>query len=195
MKKIKFGEYFIQLLLVIVGVFLGMLASDWNSNKKQEENKKEVLSNIKSEITANKLIIESALKNKNQFYKSFDSIQPLLTAAELNEPLFQKKFEERFPNWNGVGGEDLPNAMFEMAKFSNLLSSMDIDVTSQLSKIYNLQNSYNDFRKMLLSNFFDFNSQTTYKDAMRFMWSVRQELGSHEVQLKKEYEKALQLLD
>ena len=84
--------------------------------------------------------------------------------------------------------------MFEMAKYSNLLSSMDIKVASQLTKTYTIQKGLTDIRSTFLKRFFDFNSQTTYHDALRLMWSIRQELGSFEIQLAEEYSKTLKLL-
>lgn len=193
-KKSKVGEYFIQLMLVVVGVFLGLLASDWSNSKQLKNNQDEVLQNIKLEIESNIAIVERAQKNRQRFNKSLDSIYPLLTKDVLNELLFDKNFGERFPNWRGVGNGQLSNAMFEMAKYSNLLSGMDIQVASQLSKTYAVQEGHDKARETFLNKFFDFNSKTTYNDAMRIMFAVRQELSSFENVLIKEYKKTLELL-
>ncbi|WP_223032517.1 hypothetical protein [Hanstruepera marina] len=192
--KIKFSEYFIQLVLVVVGVFLGILASEWNASNNLKSNQREVLNNIKLEVQANLETVKRAQKNRIKFNKSLDSLYPLLTDEIVNEPLFDKNFNERFPNWRGVGDGQLSSAMFEMAKYSNLLSSMDIEIASQLSKTYTVQNGLNKTRDSFLEKFFDFNSQTTYSDALRIMSAIRQELGSFENTLLKEYSKTLELL-
>jgi len=193
-KKLKVSEYLIQLILVVLGVFLGILASEWNAAKNLENNQKEVLKNIKIEIESNLKIVTSAQQNRTKFNKSLDSLYPLLTDDLLKENLFDRNFSERFPNWRGIGDGQVSNAMFEMAKFSNMLSSMDIDIVSQLSKTYAVQEALNNTRDTFLKKFFDFDSDAKYTDALRLMWSIRQELGSYENKLVNEYSKALEML-
>lgn len=193
-KKSKVSEYFIQLVLVVLGVFLGILASEWKAAKNLENNQKEVLKNIKLEIESNLQIVTSAQQNRIKFNKSLDSLSPLLSEDILKENLFDRNFNERFPNWRGIGDGEVSNAMFEMAKFSNMLSSMDIDVVSQLSKTYAVQDALNKTRDTFLKKFFDFDSEAKYADALRLMWSIRQELGSYESKLIDEYSKTLKLL-
>ncbi|MCK0108077.1 hypothetical protein MWU58_02100 [Flavobacteriaceae bacterium S0825] len=193
-KKLKISEYFIQLILVVLGVFLGILASEWNAAKNLENNQKEVLKNIKTEIESNLEIVKSAQQNRTKFNKSLDSLYPLLTEDILKENLFDRNFYERFPNWRGIGDGQVSNAMFEMAKFSNMLSSMDIDIVSQLSKTYAVQDALNKTRDTFLKKFFDFDSDAKYADALRLMWSIRQELGSYENKLVNEYSKTLEML-
>lgn len=192
--KSKVSEYLIQLFLVVLGVFLGILASEWKSAKDLENNRKEVLKNIKIEIESNLKIVKSAHQNRVKFNKSLDSLYPLLTKEILKENLFDRTFNERFPNWKGIGDGQVSKAMFEMAKFSNMLSSMDIDIASQLSKTYAVQEALNKTRDTFLKKFFDFDSNAKYSDALRLMWSIRQELGSFEIRLIDEYNKALDLL-
>ncbi len=193
-KGIKFYEYGIQLILVIVGVFLGMLASEWNASNKLKSAQKEILHNIKLEIESNMTIVKSAQKNKIKFFRSLDSLYPTLTKEVKDELLFDNDFNQRFPNWKGIGDAQLSNAMFEVAKFSNMLSSMDIDIASQLSKTYTIQESFKDTRVTFINKLFDFNSKTTYGDGLRFMSAVRKELGSFEEGLLRQYTKTLELL-
>jgi hypothetical protein len=193
-KKSKISEYFIQLILVVLGVFLGILASEWKAAKNLETNQKEVLKNIKLEIESNLEIVKNAQQNRVKFNKSLDSLHPLLSEEILKENLFDRNFNERFPNWRGIGDGQVSNAMFEMAKFSNMLSSMDIDIVSQLSKTYAVQEALNKTRDTFLKKFFDFDSDAKYADALRLMWSIRQELGSYERKLVDEYSKTLELL-
>ena len=193
-KKSKISEYFMQLMLVVVGVFLGILASEWKASKDLQNDQKEILENIKLEIESNLQIVIDAKKNREDFNRSLDSLYPLLTKDVLKEPLLDKNFNERFPNWKGVGWGQLSNAMFEVAKYSNLLPGMDIKVASQLTKTYALQEGRNKTRDTFLKKFFDFNSQTTYQDALRVMLAIRQELGNFETTLIEEYKKTLELL-
>lgn len=192
--KTKISEYFIQLILVVVGVFLGILASEWKASNNLKINQKEVLKNIKLEIQDNLEIVKRAQDNRTKFTKSLDSLYPLLSDDIVKEPLFDRNFNDRFPNWKGIGVGQLSSAMFDMAKYSNLLSSMDIQIASQLSKTYAVQDGLSKTRDTFIKKFFDFDSQTTYRDALRIMSAIRQELGSFEIVLMEEYSKTLDLL-
>ncbi|NER12845.1 hypothetical protein GWK08_05295 [Leptobacterium flavescens] len=195
MRRSKVLEYFLQLVLVVIGVFLGILASEWNSGKKLEKDRKEVLENIKLEMQTNLLTLKAAREQRAAFRKSLDSLSPLLTEEQRKEFLFDKDFDERFPNWRGVGGGNLKDAMFETAKFSNLLAAMDVETTAQLSHVYGLQEGYNDLRATLIQKVFDLDSHTIYNDAVRLMWRIREELGGVEHILIQEYEKTLKQLE
>ena len=192
--KSKISEYFIQLILVVAGVFFGILASDWNASKNLEKKQEEILINIKEEIGTNLKMIRQADSNRRQFYKSLDSLDNVLTKAEEDELFFDKDFQERLPNWRGIGGGQLSNAMFEMAKYSNILSTLELDKVKQLAKTYNFQNTYNKTRATFLENFYKINSTSTYRDVLRQMWAIRQELGGYEFVLQKEYTKTLEML-
>ena len=193
--KSKVIEYLMQLILVIVGVFLGILASEWNASKALKNDQKEILKNIKLEIESNTKIIKAAQDNRKKFNRSLDSLSPLLTDELKKEPLFQRDFEARFPNWRGVGDGQFSSAMFEVAKYSNLLSTMDIEIASQLARTYTTQENLKKTRDTFLNKFFDMDSQTTYRDALRIMWFIRQELGGLENSLLSEYSKTLELLE
>lgn len=52
MKK-KIFDNIIQLIIVIVGVFIGMVATEWRSYYKEQKFKKEMLLSIKAEIETN----------------------------------------------------------------------------------------------------------------------------------------------
>ena len=192
--KSKISEYFMQLILVVAGVFFGILASDWNASKNLEKKQEEILINIKEEIGTNLKMIRQADSNRRQFYKSLDSLDNVLTKAEEDELFFDKDFQERLPNWRGIGGGQLSNAMFEMAKYSNILSTLELDKVKQLAKTYNFQNTYNKTRATFLENFYKINSTSTYRDVLRQMWAIRQELGGYEFVLQKEYTKTLEML-
>lgn len=193
-KRTKISEYFIQLILVIVGVFFGLLASEWNASKNLEKSQKEILLNIKEEISENLNTIQRADSNRRRFNKSLDSLDKILTKSDKDELFFDKNFQERLPNWRGIGGGELSNAMYEMTKYSNVLATLDIDIAKQLTKTYNYQNSHNTARVTFLKSFYNVNSHSTYGDVLRLMWAIRQELGGYENILVTEYSNTLKML-
>ncbi len=193
--KSKILEYFIQLLIVIIGVFLGMLVTDWNSDQKMARDRAALLKSIKSEIEANKASIEGNWANRRPFFKSLDSLYNHLNKEIRRERFLDRGWGERLPNWQGFGSGKLSNSMFETAKYSNVLPGMDLKLLQQLSKTYNLQQNTVELRKTMMEKFFNIGTNTEYGDVLLLMDRIRQELGGSEYLLKQEYDVCIKMID
>ena len=194
-KKLKLRDSFFQLFIVVLGVFLGMWANDWNNNRNLKKHRKEVLKSIHKEIENNLKVIEQADEHKIPFFQSLDSLYEQLDDSTTLEKFYDRPFHERLPNWRGVGGGALSSAMFETAKYSNVLSGMDIKLLEQLSKIYSIQEIGNTIRNTFIDGFYSIDSETKYIDVLRLMDRIRQELGGYEYILMNEYKKGLELIE
>lgn len=195
LKKLKLSEGFVQLLIVIAGVFIGMLLTEWNANRKLSNKIDTVLDQIKIEIKDNKALLESSIEYKRPFFIKYDSLIKELNEELRNEPLYARPFHERLPGWRGIGGGRLDNAMFETAKFSDVLPEVDIELVKSVSKVYNHQDVYNKLRESFINQYIQLNSASTYNDALFLMGGIRQELGGYEVILLKEYDLILNKLE
>lgn len=191
----KTADYFIQLLIVMIGVFLGMLVTEWRSEQKVAQDRITILKSIRAEIESNKNLIDSSFEKLNPLAKTLDSLNKVLTDEILSERFYDKPFRVRLPNWQGVGGERFSASMFETAKYSNVLPGMDVELLEQLSSTYSMQSLANDLRSDLLEKFLAVDSETPYSDVLRLMNRINQELGGVQYLLDIEYEKCLQLID
>ena len=191
----KAADYFVQLLIVMIGVFLGMLVTEWRADSKTEKDRKTILKSIRVEISSNKQLIEASFDKLGSFTKSLDSLNRVLTKERLAENFYDRPFQERLPNWKGVGGEVYSSSMFETAKYSNVLPGMNVDLLEQLSSTYSMQHLTNELKSELLNKFLAINSTTPYSDVLRLMNRIKQELGGVQYLLDQEYDKCLQLID
>lgn len=195
MNKSKISEYFIQFLIVVIGVFLGMLVTDWNADRKMSKNRTVLLNSLKTEIEDNKKSLEGNWSNRRAFFKSLDSLGNDITRDQKRERFFDKPWSERLPNWKGFGSGKLNNSMFESAKYGNILAGMNIDLLQQLSKTYNIQHNTVSLRNTMMGKFFDIDTNTEYGDVLLLMYRVRQELGGSEYILNQEYEHCIKMID
>lgn len=187
-------EYIIQLLIVMVGVFLGMLVSDWKATQNLNKSRNQILLSIKSEIESNREIIIKSDEKLSPFFTSLDSIRQYHTPALVAEFFYDRPFNERLPNWTGIGGQKLSGAMFETAKYSNVIPGMDVKLLEQLAKIYNLQEDANELRATFLDQFLAIDSETKYSDVLRLVSRIRQELGGINYILLNEYNQVLTMI-
>lgn len=196
MKKEKIFDYLFQLVIVVLGVFLGMLASDWSAQRDQTKYEKDIMLSIEDEINANLTYLEANAVDQKRFFKSLDSLTKALEnqPVVLNELFHDKPFLERIPNWPGLGKTKLYDAMFEAAKSSNILPHLEVDLLQQLSKNYNLQSNVDETRGILGQEFFRIDATSKYSEVVDFMWIVMQDYFGANYNLIKEYKKTLVLI-
>ena len=194
MKKTNLSEYIIQICIVIIGVFLGMLVTEWNSQRTIEDNKYRALLSIKAEIESNLANLKRLDEKRISFYRALDSLSKIVQPNDRKELFNRKSFQERLPNWTGLGVMSLNSSMFEAAKYGNVLSSIDLNILQQLSQVYQSQGSRDELMKVFLNKFTDINDKTTYDEVLNLVWRIREELWGSEYYLIQNYEKTLQLL-
>ncbi len=198
MKKERLIDYLLQLVMVILGVFLGMMASNWNSSRSLEKDKHNILLGIKSEIQTNLDYLETRKKlDISPFFKSLDSLSKALESQPdiLEEPFKNKTFLERIPNFPGLGQPGLDEAMFEAAIYSNMLSNFDIDLLKQLTRTYNFQYNLETTRRAIDQKMIGIDSEVIYKDVLDLMWDIMQNYFGSQYNLIKEYKKTIHLIN
>ncbi len=198
MKKEKVIEYFLQLVMVVVGVFLGMLASNWNANKALEQNKLDILISLKSEIKNNLDYLERRKRlDIKPFFNTLDSISKALdTQPDILKQAFKEQpFSERIPNFPGLGRPKLDHAMYDVAKFSNTMPNYNLQLLTQVTKTYNQQFSLDEIRKTFEREFFAIDAYTRYDDVLDLMWGIMQDYFGGQYSLIEEYKKTLDLIE
>ena len=86
----KIGSYIGQLIIVMIGVFAGMIITDWNAQRGKNKAMRNVLTGIKNELIANLEMIEKAEIQRNIFMKSFDSLMAVTSEETLNQKFYDE---------------------------------------------------------------------------------------------------------
>lgn len=129
MKKVKKILYDIVILVmpVMLGVYLGLLANNWNEAKKEKQQTQKILNNLIREIDHNYEVTQESLFYFKQlrdsiYYLSDKTIPP-----------------SRFSFWKGLNPPLLKRSSFESATLSGILANLDFEIIEELSTVYGLQ--------------------------------------------------------
>ncbi len=194
-KKSRVGEYLVELIIVLLGVWLGMLLSEWSSNERLKRDRKEALHGIKKELEINLRDARRLHETRKSFLRAFDSLRKDLTEEVMAENFFDRPMLERLPDWKGIGDYNPRHSMFDAAKSGNVLIGMDLELLEEISQVYNDQNDIYSIRNLYLEKFLNFDSETKYREAVVLIAQVRQDLWGTQMMMIGEYEETIEMIE
>ena len=177
MKK-RIGELIFEIIPVMIGVFLGLLVSDWADDRKMRSQTELLKANLVAEIQANKKTIEEIigyhemLRDSSRYYSKLESMD--------REPGF----------FAGVRTSLLTSNAFETGVQTGLINGLTFDEIQSLNHVYTLQGSYDDFSKLLLSGLINLEfegNDRAMKKFYRFVAISMTDVVIKEVQLLQQY--------
>lgn len=130
-KQLKWNKLFYEIVVmvlpVMLGVYLGLLANDWNEERKENQKLENVLKSMEGEILHNQEVVEESLSYFRQladsiYYMKDKSVTP-----------------SSFSFWQGLNPPLLKNASFQTAMLTGVLTNLDIETLEQLGTSYSLQ--------------------------------------------------------
>ena len=154
-------EAVLQLITVAVGVFLGVVASDWREERNQRAQQEEFLANLYQEISANRKKMEGTLAYHTMIIETSDR-----QLKELSQDILEKGFFEAgqwnlIPGWRGIENPILESAVYESGIIRNTFSDLDFTLISRVAQVYNFQKEYRNWYQMLI---YDQMTETLKKD-------------------------------
>ncbi|HAS45158.1 MAG TPA: hypothetical protein DCS93_32040 [Microscillaceae bacterium] len=193
--KSKALEYFLQLIIVVVGVFLGMLVTNWSNDRQQNKNQRLVLQSILKEMKVNQAKVEKAKKYHQKIFRAFDKVRANENYNDDKYKFSGNNLRKFLPGWTGVGMPNLDNAMYEMAKYSNTMPGMSYKIQESLSRVYHYQSLYNQLADKVIARFFEFNEKTPLREGIGVIWMMREGGYAGELGAIKKYKKAISLVE
>ncbi len=139
MKK-KIGELLFQIIPVMIGVFLGYIASNWADSSQKEHQAKVLIGNLLSEIETNekrlKDVIEyhTMLRDSSRFYSNSQN--------KIDHTDFFK----------GTRIMKLGNSAYNTGIQTGAINEMPIDKIQAINQLYTFQADYNEFGNMMMSS-------------------------------------------
>lgn len=183
----RIGELAVQIVSVMIGVFLGLIVSNWSENKKERTKAKQLIENIDTEITTNKNRIlqvinyHKMLRDSSQFY------------LERPEITIQKS-----GFFKGVNTLTLYNSAFDTGVQTGLINELPLDELQAINEVYTVQRSYEDFSNLLLGGMITLDFDESPKSTQRilsFLSVTMTDVVIKEEQLIESYNKALALIE
>lgn len=183
---------FVQILPIMIGVYLGLVANNWNENQKAEELQNRLLESMKKELKANQKNIEHLLEYHQSLLDSTNAYSERYTIEELNE-LSAENFMTSV--WRGTKVGTLKNATYQTAMVTGALADMDIDLAIQLSEIDLIQKDYSATGDKYLNSLIQMDSGESLQSTLIFIFSFTMDITSFEKALLKLYEQTLISID
>lgn len=138
MKK-KIGELLFQIIPVMIGVYLGFVASNWSDNNQKKHQSKVLIDNLFSEINTNekqlKALIDyhTMLRDSSRFYSN-----PENELRNLNY-------------FEGTRVFKLASSAYNAGIQTGAINELPIDKIEALNRLYTNQNEYNEFGNLMMA--------------------------------------------
>lgn len=180
-----------QFIPIVLGVYVGILASNWNSNRVRIAEQKEFLNNLDLEIQSNRSKLEEALSYRQTIF---------LSAKKVRQELDQKTMEANFwsvghwtllPDWEGLKMPTLENSVYQSAVMTNALSGLDFKVINTIARSYNYQEDYKVWaQKLIFDNLTQLGSDVKTVEALNKL-ELWNDVIFKEKELIEQYDQAL----
>jgi hypothetical protein len=181
-------RYGIELLIVMCGVFMGIMAGEWNSDRHLNQQRKLIMTNLKSEIKQNAAQLDRAIKYHTKIAATLDSLWLSSDQKQLAQLFLDGRGFNQIPGWHGLGVSILENSVYESARISDVFSGMELPMLTGLSRIYREIDGYNQVGRKLQDRLFDINSQTKFIDVLLTIEIVRGDILGYEKYIKTQLE-------
>lgn len=157
-KVLKVGrEILIQIIPVAIGVYLGLIVNDWNSNRQAQQRKAHSQELLIQEIQLNKAKIEEGLAYHLMLLDSLDGLM------QKETPRFK---DMNF--WEGVRTPTLYNAAYQSATLSSSINTFNLPEIHSIVEVYSAQKKYDDMNLVAMQGLIqqDFNNEDRIKETM-----------------------------
>lgn len=178
--KSNIKRFFFQLFTIASGVYLGVIAGNWNDSRKLKKAKTEFLENITKELRTNIRKLEWAVDQHEKLELSVDSLFTIKDENFGEEKFFENDGFQMIKSWRGFGIPNLSDNVFKTGLNTNIFSELDFETSSLLSGIYSGLDGYEEFTDPIMKRaLFDLNYDTQNKEVFfLFELIVNDVLGS-----------------
>jgi hypothetical protein len=156
-----------QFIPVVLGVYIGILASNWNENRVRRAEQQEYIENLKLEIQANKLKIEETIDYQEAILKSSRQVRKELDQKTLETTFWTTGHWNLIPGWEGLKIPSLENAVHQSGIMTNSFSEMEFPIIHTISRSYNHQENYEMLaQRLILDNLSQMDNQVKTAEAL-----------------------------
>jgi hypothetical protein len=185
---------FNQFIPVVLGVYVGIVASNWNANSIKKAEQNEFVMNLALEIQANMSKLEETLAYQETI---------ILSAGKVRQELDQKTMEAAFwtvghfnmtPGWEGLKIPTLESSVHQAGIMTNALSGLDFKVINTIARSYNYQEEYKVYaQKLIFDNLTQLDGQVKTAEVLNEL-EVWHDVRNFGQELLRQYDQTLKEL-
>jgi hypothetical protein len=194
MKSKKIWKDILQLILIILGVFLGIVAGNMNEHSKSKRLTHTTIDNLIKEIEGNNIRLCEEIAYHKILGEITDSLMSNLRKENRTKSFISTGGFSSIHGYKGPGLAKLESSVFETAKFSNVFSNIPLELLEKIFRTYTFQNEYNEWSGRIMGRLMDINWDTKTIDAYITLEMIKGEFSYKEKKLMEEYTSTLELL-
>ncbi|MCR9286028.1 MAG: hypothetical protein NXI23_01415 [Bacteroidetes bacterium] len=176
----------IQVFPVMIGVYLGLVANNWNEENKEQALQNRLLESMNKELIANEKNVEKLLI----YHKGLlDSIRTYQKKYSLKEQLELSPDQFMSNVWRGTKVGSLKNAAYQTAMVTGALAGLDIDLAIQLSEVDLVQKDYSAIGEKYLNSLIQMDTGANLQTTLQFISPFCFDIISFEEALLRLYKK------
>ena len=125
-KSKKIWNNILQLVLIMAGVFLGIVAGNWNEQGKSKKLTRVTIYNLIKEMEGNKIRLTASVAYHEKLANITDSLMRSLKADQVSRSFHSSVGFPKIKGWTGPGMAQLENSVFETAKIGNAFTNIPL---------------------------------------------------------------------
>jgi hypothetical protein len=145
-------QMLMELTLVAMGVYLGIIASNWNDQRKDARKKREFIQVLVMEISANKQKLEQANQYRHEMLNTSNVLLQQFSSDTLAANFWEVGGFKIIPNWQGVNIPPLENSVYQSGLITNTLSGLDFTTLNEIAQVYSHQEEYKVWTRTLITD-------------------------------------------
>ncbi|MEQ9441961.1 MAG: hypothetical protein RIG62_23170 [Cyclobacteriaceae bacterium] len=183
-----------QLIPVALGVYLGIIASNWNDQRNQAALQQVFLQNLYLELSANQQKLKEASSYHEAMFQLSSTLLDHYSADTLQQGFWSLGGWRLLPGWEGLKIPTLESSVYETGTLQNTLLGLDFATINTIAQVYNLQGEYLAWaNKLIFDRITTIKGNATTREAINNLqqWYDVTQKGQT---LEKDYERLLILL-
>jgi len=141
------GSLLFEVVLISLGVFLALLANNWNENREHHARARAALQYFLGEMETNR----AAVQSERTYHETL--AQQLDTFLHSNEPFSEERLAKEV-HFEGMHPIIFEHTAWDLALATQALSYIDPDLAFNVSKVYTQQNAFQTLENSFLASAF-----------------------------------------
>lgn len=189
LKNKTWASWILQIIPVMLGVYLGLLANNWNEKRKVEKEKSEILILLQNELTQNK----EQVKSKLEYHLSIMDSLTVIRDNEFENPVSSDRISSF---WRGMQGPKTQSSVHQSAIIKGLLTEFSLEEINAINNVYLLQKELSTYLDNAVSSFLhsENNDMTDIRPLIQKVSMILNDLHYAENELLVSYDKLISIL-